>query len=294
MAEIRHNLGRARRLGWLEAKRWRQHAAARILGARQKHVMFVAGVQRSGTNMVMDLLEADLATEVFHETDRRAFDNYELRTPTSLRALVRQTPAPLSVFKALCECQDVRYLLDQFSGSRCLWVYRHYEDVARSHARKWTQMPDTIRRLCDEQSGSEGWRGRGMSDATRTVLRAHWHEDLNNESACALFWYFRNQLYFEQCLSEDPRVRLLSYEALLEHPHGNTEALYDFAGLDYLSRAGQSIKAPESTRWAHSDSIIDTSVRKLCDSMFARLRSETQLRAIDCASASAAARKAAS
>ncbi|MFC3104829.1 sulfotransferase family protein [Salinisphaera aquimarina] len=238
--------------------------------------MFVAGVQRSGTNMVMDLLEADLATEVFHETDHRAFDNYELRTP-----------APLSVPKALCEGQDVRYLLDQFSGSRCLWVYRHYEDVARPHARKWAQMPDTIRRLCDKQGDIEGRSGRGMPDATRAVLRAHWHEDLNNEPACAPFWYFRNQHYFGQCLSEDPRVRLLGYETLLEHPHDNTEALYDFAGLDYLSRAGQSNKAPESTRRAYSDSIIDTSVRKLCDEMFARLRSETQLGAIKCVSAAA-------
>jgi hypothetical protein len=284
MRNILRRVPQARRLGWLESKRWRQRVAAGVLGARQKHLVFVAGVQRSGTNMIMDLLEVSLATEVFHEIDSRAFDNYELRAPEVLAKLVRQTPAPLSVFKALCECQDVAYLLDRFISARCVWVYRHYRDVAASHVKLWSGMPGTIRRLCESGHATDGWRGRGMSCATRDLLRSYWHEELNNESACALFWYFRNQLYFEQGLAQDPRVRLLNYDALLEQPHDYAGALYDFAGLTYLSDAGNMVKTPSSRAESRSCSVIDPPILALCDDMLVRLRAERQ---VDAATAEA-------
>jgi len=268
---------RAGRAAWLRFKRARQHWAVRVLGSRQRHTLFVAGVQRSGTNMVMDLLEQDMSTMVFHETDRRAFKDYELRPIDCLSQLVDETAAPVTVFKALCECQDISVLLDSFVGSRCVWVYRHYEKVAASHVVKWTQMPETIRRLIADDGDTHGWRGRGLSEATRSALQACYHDQLNNESACALFWYMRNQLYFEQSLAADPRVALLNYEQLLSMPHESTAGLYEFAGLAYRSRAADMISSPASGKKRKPLS-IDPAVRALCDDLFERLVSARQLR----------------
>ena len=62
---IRHAL-------WRHAKVWRQRLRPRPVA---QHV-FVAGMQRSGTNLLMDVLDASAATQVFHETDPRAFERY--------------------------------------------------------------------------------------------------------------------------------------------------------------------------------------------------------------------------
>ena len=53
----------------------------------QKLTVFVAGVQRSGTNMLMDALERSFETDVYHERDPRAFDNYLMRPPEVIARL---------------------------------------------------------------------------------------------------------------------------------------------------------------------------------------------------------------
>src|SRR5688572_22752173 len=41
--------------------------------------VFVAGVHRSGTNMMMDILERSWETDVLHESDSRAFEDNLMR-----------------------------------------------------------------------------------------------------------------------------------------------------------------------------------------------------------------------
>ena len=85
-----------------------------------KTVVFVAGVQRSGTNMITDVLRRSVETDVYHETDPRAFEDYEMRPLSVIRNLVDQSPARVIVFKCLCELQDLRQLLDAFPSALAL------------------------------------------------------------------------------------------------------------------------------------------------------------------------------
>ena len=119
--------------------------------------------------MVMDLLERSAQTEVFHERDPRAFDNYELRGDDVIERLARRSPAPKVVFKALCESQDVGRLIQRFAPAQAIWVYRDYEATVRSHVRKWTGMPSTMR-IIVEEGGTDGWRGRGTVSYTHLTL----------------------------------------------------------------------------------------------------------------------------
>jgi len=54
--------------------------------------LFVAGMQRSGTNMLMNVLEESLATDVFHERDPCAFHDYQMREYPVIQGLVDQSP----------------------------------------------------------------------------------------------------------------------------------------------------------------------------------------------------------
>ncbi|WP_123590110.1 sulfotransferase domain-containing protein [Salinisphaera orenii] len=251
-------------------KRIRQRLVRPFNGDAPKLNLFVAGAQRSGTNMVMDLLERSAQTEVFHERDPRAFDNYELRSDDVIESLARRSPAPKVVFKALCESQDVGRLIQRFAPAQAIWVYRDYEATVRSHVRKWTGMPSTMR-IIVEEGGTDGWRGRGMSAETREFIEGCYHDDLNNESACALFWYMRNVLFFEQALEQDSRCRLVSYNRLMTETKASARDIFDFAGLRFHPGYCRFV-TPDRAATRETDALpIDSRIREACDNLLLRL-----------------------
>ena len=232
-----------------------------------KRVAFVAGVQRSGTNMLMDVLERCYETDVYHERDNRAFDDYEMRPRHVIHELVNGSNAPLVIFKALCELQDVGKLLDEFAPAKALWIVRSFEDVVNSHLAIWTGMPSSIRAIAVDRN-SAAWRGRGMSDETHALVRDLYHDDISNASACALFWYFRNALFFEQGLDRDGRVCLIRYESLVTEPSPQFSRVFDFLGLEYSHRFAKGVSSG-SVRKGRAP-LIDPAIRDVCESLAAR------------------------
>lgn len=99
---------------------------------RARKTIFIAGMQRSGTNMLMEVLELSLATQVIHERDSRAVDNCLMRPPEVIVDLRKRNRAPVFMIKALCELERLNALMQQLAPARTVWVVRHYEDVINS------------------------------------------------------------------------------------------------------------------------------------------------------------------
>jgi protein tyrosine phosphatase len=78
---------RAQRTAILCVKKVSQHLSRECKAPLA--VVFVAGVQRSGTNMMMDILGRSMQTEVFHESHSRGFQDFELKSLSTLEASVR-------------------------------------------------------------------------------------------------------------------------------------------------------------------------------------------------------------
>lgn len=235
-----------------ERKFFRGYKAVRQrIGPRlpRTHV-FVAGMQRSGTNMLMELLDWNRHTDVYHETDPRAFTpGYEMRAPEVIHALAQRSPAPFFVIKSLCELDRLRDLLDDFAPAKAVWIVRDYRDSSRSAVRSFGNFVPQLRRLARDKSAG-AWRGRGMSDETQAMLREMASLELSELDGAALMWYYRNILYFEQGLDKDPRVKLLSYEGLVANPHEMSRDLCGFMGVSDWS--------PWMVRYLH----VGTSARR--------------------------------
>ena len=232
-----------------------------------KYTVFVAGVQRSGTNMVMDVLERSYATNVYHESDERAYDHYEMRQRETLRSLARGSKAAVVVFKALCELQELRCLLNEFTPARGVWIVRNYEDVVNSHLVLWTGMPHSVGQIVQDRNAA-GWRGCGMSDATHALVRKLYHPNITNASACALFWYFRNVLFFEQDLDQDERMCLVRYESLVTEPEVQFSRLFDFFGIEYAPRISAKVFASSVRKGPLPD--IEPAIREVCEDLAER------------------------
>ena len=244
------------------------HSCRHVVGAsRTKQVIFIAGVQRSGTNMVSDVLERSFETEVFRESDPKSHSEFQLRSPEELHRLVQRSRALNVVFKALCESQAMARMLKDFAPAKAIWCVRHYADMTNSHLKKWSGCADKIGAIADGTCGAD-WRAAEMSPEMHDLVRKTYRADLNDASAVALFWYFRNMTFFEQGLDRDPRVRVIRYEQLVSRPQQEFERVFDFLGLAYRRRVSAKVHA-RSVRKNPPPS-IDADIASLCDQMLGR------------------------
>ncbi|MHB1213724.1 MAG: sulfotransferase family protein [Thiobacillus sp.] len=248
---------------WRHTKTLRQRVLPRPVA---QHV-FVAGMQRSGTNLLMDVLDASAATQVFHETDPRAFERYEMRDLAVIQQLARQCPAPVFVIKALCELDRIKPLMERFPPAKTLWVVRDWRDSVNSAIKSFGNFVPQWKRLA--QGDANDWRGRGMSPATRELLAALYHPDASEAEGAAVMWFYRNALFFEQQLAADARVRVVFYEDMVQHPMREVAAVYDFLGLTGFSAAIAGRIHARSVKH-RSPPDIGPAVTSLCDEFLAR------------------------
>lgn len=256
---------RLRRGVWRTGKYIRQHLAPSRVG---QHV-FVAGMQRSGTNLLMDVLDASVTTRVFHETDPRAFERYQMRELDVIRQLVRSTVAPVFVIKALCELDRVSALMETFAPARTVWVVRDWRDSVNSAIRSFGNFVPQWQQLASGDAC--GWRGRGMSVATRETLASLFHPDASEAEGAAIMWFYRNVLFFEQELNARSNVRVVFYEDLVQQPMEEVAAVYDFLGLrDFSQKAAGRIHARSVKH--RTPAGVSPAVAELCDGLLARFQ----------------------
>lgn len=245
------------------------------IAINHRQVVFIAGQQRSGTNMMMDVLDRHWSTDVYHETDRRAFDNYQMRDLSVVRQLHDASRARHFVIKALCELQNLRALLDAFPASRAVWLIRDYRDVCNSMARQFSSTADALKKMCVDPALG-GWRGDKMSASTRALLNDSIHDDTTEVSAAAFQWYMRNVLFFEQDLEQDDRVKIVFYEQLVKEPQQTFAQAFEFLGISLQ---------PSTIRDIFSTSIakdkcpsIDPRIDALCQQLSDRFAALLQTR----------------
>lgn len=259
---------RLRRDGWLVSKSMRQRLARLGNPSMPKLTVFVAGLQRSGTNMLMDAYERSPETDVYHESDTRAFQEYQLREVPVLRRLVDGSPARVVVVKALLDGERVRALMDEFAPAKAIWMFRHFSDVINSNMVNWrggrNQIEDIVR---DRNAGD--WRGRGMTDETHEMVKRHFKPGMNDASALALFYVYRHQLFFDQALESDPRVCLMNYEELVSTPDQAIPEVAAFSDLQLNPRMWSHIHARSINR-APSPEVSDD-IAELAEAMYQRL-----------------------
>ena len=240
----------------------------RLSGDRPGLHVFVAGMQRSGTNMLMDVLERSLYTDLYHETDTRAFDNYEMRPLPVIHHLVATSHAPVFIIKALCESDHLKDLLDEFPPAKAVWLVRDYVDAVSSALVSFNNFAAQVGRIAHDRN-SDGWRGRGMSDATHALVRSVYTPEMTDATAAALIWYLRNVLYFEQQLHQDERVLLAHYEQLVTAPQVAFPQIFDFLGLNYSVFVSSQVFASSIRR--REPPVIAAPVHELCTALTERL-----------------------
>jgi hypothetical protein len=232
--------------------------------------VYLVGLQRSGTNMLVRGLENAGEFEVRNENDRRVFHRFQLRDDAVLAAAIRRSRHAYVLVKPLCQSHRVDELLDLtgVAPGRAIWAWRDVDDRARSEVAKFGDA--NLRALAAIADGSIGrrWQGQRLDADTYELIHGFDYRRMDPHTAAALFWYVRNTLYFRLGLDRRGDVLLSSYDGLIADPTGQIRRLCDFLGVAYRPAMSAHIapRAPQRRPLP-----IDPAVRTLCDDLTARL-----------------------
>lgn len=256
---------------------WRARAVARVekklLGfarsTQLKAPVFIVGLQRSGTTMLMDIFHLHPETDVYDEArDSKVFLDFRIRGLDTLRRVIDDSHYGFPCFKIIADSHILPSIIDGLADATVLWMYREPGPNAASRLVKFPAGTAAIRAVCESRQGG-GWFAEGVSAAVAHKLRSLDRAHFTDFDYACLVWWARNQLYFELNLASDARVRLLRYETLVSQPESTMRALYDWTGLQWSS---------PSMRFVHARSMrrpdlpkLDPEVESMCASLLQRL-----------------------
>lgn len=252
---------------WLKktAKRLRN----RLAGQRgQAGPVFIFGSQRSGTNMLIGVIERCTYTECYRENDDEAFDDYRLKDIQTVRHLVDRSYARSVVFKPICDSQNARSLLNDFPDAKAVWMYRCYQDCVNSALRQFREHQEYLE---DVLAGPErgGWPAENVVPEDIELVRQARGRGVSDASARSLMWYLRNVLYFQLGLDSEPRVYLASYDDLIREPTVTFLHLFEFLDLPYED--GLIGAVFDTSIGKHPFGLIDPETGDLVEKLYARL-----------------------
>jgi len=196
--------------------------------------------------------------------------------PELVRRRVTADRAPLVVAKPLVESQNTAFWLDMFPGSRAIWAFRHFSDVASSNVdffRSGNSMDDLVPILAGDETS---WKAQHLAPDDRDTIMGLHRPDLDPLDAAALFWFARNSLFFSRGLDNDARIRTCNYDDLVTQPAETMASAYAFLGRAYPGdRITKDVTARSVGRGR--DLPFDPRIRILCEGMMERLLQRTFL-----------------
>ncbi len=201
-------------------------------------MVLIFGCQRSGTSMLQQtVFDRSWRVLIVEEHDRRVIGSHHEPGETAWQdyatvvGRLRRAPFELVVAKPLVESDRAVELMNAADPVKAIWMLRHYDGVARSNVHKFgTDNPyRDLQPFCDDDPLD--WRCRGATAVTRETVSGLMSEGLSPLDAAALFWWARNQLYFDQHLRDDERIRILRYERTCNRPTEAVESLSDYVGI---------------------------------------------------------------
>lgn len=252
---------------------WRKYRWRRADGVNPGEAVpvYVVGLQRSGTNMLMRGFDIAPYTEVRNENDRVLFDRFRLRSDDVLREVVGSSRHRVVLIKPLCDTQDVARLLDLpgLAPGRAIWVVRDVDARARSEVSKFGTSNLEALRTIKAGQGHRIWQGAELPPGGQDLIRSFDLDVLSTESAAALFWYLRNSLFYSLGLDRRDDVLLSSYDAFVADPDTAMRRLCTHLDLPF----SHDLIAHVERRNSHgSRSLqINPQVRELCDDLQHRL-----------------------
>ncbi|MDH5571578.1 MAG: sulfotransferase [Gammaproteobacteria bacterium] len=258
---------RARYLAKLKKKLWS------ISGRHNKTMpLFVAGLQRSGTTMLMNVFHLHPEIDVYDEShDSKVFKDFRVKNLQILDDTIKQSHFPFACYKVICDSHILNSFIESFPHAKIIWVYRDAADNAESRLRKFPQGTRAIRLVAQNKPGG-GWFADGISPNVAKIVREVTSNDLTDFDFACLHWWARNSLFFELGLDRISNVRVLQYEELAQEPRTVMNKLFSWLDLQWSESAFRFVHAKSVAKPDLPE--LHPKIEVLCDELKERLDRE--------------------
>ena len=198
-----------------------------------------------------------------HEPEETTWQEY-----STVLGRIRRLPFEVVAAKPLVESASATALMDAAGAVKAVWMIRRYPEVAQSNVNRFGTDNPYRDLLPISSRDATDWRYRGVTEEAWETVTALLNRRLTPFDAAALFWWTRNQLYFDQRLWKDDRIRILRYERACNQPDEVIRSLSDHIGvaLPIDSIAPRVRARPLPVETTGLDPEVDRLCRKLWDS----------------------------
>lgn len=234
--------------------------------AGEKKILFIFGVQRSGTTITIDFLMKLFGVKGYHEFSALTADgDEELRFPSNdaVKKRINENQEPFVLVKPLVESQMADIVLRDFENSVGIWMYRNYKDVISSFHKKFGENVGEHHIDLIIRNVSHNWRAERVPDHLRQLAIDFKNKGMTNYDSTALYWYIRNMLFFEYEFENISTLKVLKYEYFMNNYHQVTKKICRLWGYTF--------ELPEDKFVFRTDSIkkgknieINPEIEKLC------------------------------
>lgn len=236
--------------------------------------IFILGLQRSGTNMMLGLLGHAPGLAVFNEDDPRAFSDFRLRDTDTVETLIRRHLPDACVFKAITDTLRWRRLLEAFHGARLVFMVRNPFDVVLSWLVEFPSSMSVVNHVLDYDFFKRN--GEFFADVAETpTVDAHvrryfgrFHGDGDYANKVALFWLLFHGVLLDSMFFERRDVLVIDFDSLLASPDTHTSRVASFCEVT-LPPACQTI--PASTGGHYFAARMDVDLANDCRRLYERV-----------------------
>ena len=180
---------------------------------------------------------------------------------------LRRIPFEVVAAKPLVESDRAVELMDAAEPVKAVWMLRHYRGVARSNLRKFGESNSYLDLQPYCENDATDWRSRGATRETRETVAQLMNEGLSPLDAAALFWWARNQLYFDQELWREERIRIIRYERACNQAEEVAEALSEYIEIP-LPQRSIAVRVRVEPQGASDMEDLNPAVKQLCQELW--------------------------
>jgi len=214
-------------------RRFRKNLLFSFLKSNKNTVpMFIMGYGRSGTSILLNILDHDSRIEALGENDHKIAKNYMLLYE-KLNPVTKNSKAQVLVMKPILNSFDAYRILEEYNNAKIIWMVRDYKDVIASAIKKFGPTVANYMKNYVLYNKGNNWISSGLPDDTLKILKNLEKTDFTIYDWMAIVWWSINRTILLNNLLLKNRFLLVYYENLVTNPKEALNQIYNFIGIPY-------------------------------------------------------------
>jgi len=234
-----------------------------------KSIVYILGYGRSGTSILINLLEHLFSVDAHGERSKEVMTDFQINNDNLKRHIAKNKFKILALKPILNSC-DVNKFITEDSRAKVLWLFRDYNDVVYSALKKFDNRVALSLKDYIINENNVGWISNQIHKEEKEVISNLEYSTYSDEDWMALVWWFVNHTLMRQKCYESSQCVVIEYNDLVENPKNYLYRIKEFIGIKENYNLHRFI---ENNRVGKGVEInLNSTVKGMCEELLGDLR----------------------